>query len=60
MICCTECKNSGYCPLWKSEKIDIRTHCENVCPINLCAQMVQVIYKGEDLAQNCEKFQKIT
>ncbi len=59
MTNCTECKNNGYCPLWKSEKIDARTCCERECPINYCYQMVITINAGEVLAENCEKFQKM-
>ena len=60
MISCTECKNSGYCPFWKSEKIDIRNYIEHEVPLNLCLQMVKLINLGEYLAENCKKLQKIT
>ena len=41
MISCTECKNSRCCPLWKSEKINIRTMREREAPINYCLEMVK-------------------
>ncbi len=59
MINCTECKNNGYCPLWKSEKIDVRIRAERGYPINYCLQMVVTISKGEYIAKHCEKFQKM-
>ena len=59
MLCCTECKNSGYCPLWKSEKVNVRIMREREAPINYCLEMVRLIDIGEDLAKNCEKFQNM-
>ncbi len=58
MISCTECKNSGYCPLWKSEKVNIRNLCEQNQPLNYILQMANTINCGEYLAPGCEKFQK--
>ena len=58
MISCTECKNNGYCPFWKSEKVDMREIFEYRGSINYCLQMATIINHGEDIAENCEKFQK--
>ena len=58
MTSCTKCKNAGCCPLWKSEKIDMRADFECRGSINYCLQMATLINRGEDLAVNCEKFQK--
>ncbi len=58
MISCTACKNSRYCPLWKSEKINMRIMREHETPINYCLEMVRLLNIGEDYAQNCKKFQK--
>ena len=60
MISCTECKNNGYCPLWKSEKINVRIMREREEPINYCLEMVRLLNIGEDFAKNCEKFKKMT
>lgn len=60
MISCTACKNSGYCIFWKSEKVDMREIFEYRGSINYCLQMATTINQGENIAQNCEKFQKIT
>ena len=59
MISCTECKNNGYCPLWKDEKINMRAGFECSGSVNYCLQMATVINRGEDIAENCEKFQKM-
>ena len=59
MICCTECKNNHYCPLWKGEKVNVRIMREREEPINYCLEMVRLINVGEDFAKNCEKFQKM-
>ncbi len=58
MISCTVCKNNGCCPLWKSEKIDIRLRCERGSSFDTNWQMVAIINHGEDLAENCKNFQK--
>ena len=55
---CTECKNAGCCPFWKGERINARNECERECPINYCTLMAVMINRGEDIAVNCEKFQK--
>ena len=59
MTNCTECKNNGYCPFWKSEKVNMRIMREREVPINFCLEMVRLLNIGEDFAQNCEKFQKM-
>ncbi len=59
MLSCTECKNAGCCPLWKSEKIDVREYIEHEVPLNLCLQMAKLIIKGEYLAEDCKKFQRM-
>ena len=59
MISCTNCKNNGYCIFWKSEKVNVRIMREREAPINYCLEMVRLIDIGEDLAKNCEKFQKM-
>ncbi len=58
MTSCTECRNNGYCPLWKSEKIDLRASFECSGSVNYCKQMATMINVGEILAINCKKFQK--
>lgn len=58
MINCTECKNAGYCPFWKGEKVNVRVMRECEVPINYCLEMARLITIGEDIAVNCEKFQK--
>ena len=60
MISCTVCKNNGYCPFWKSEKVNARLEHENVVPINYFTEAVALMNAGEDIAINCEKFQKVT
>ena len=60
MTSCTECKNNGYCPLWKSEKVDLQIVCNVGWHIAHCTQLALQINRGKVLAKNCEKFQKFT
>ncbi len=55
MICCTVCKNNGYCPLWKSEKVTARGNWGAGYRLKLGV----ITHKGMDLAMNCKKFQKM-
>lgn len=59
MTCCTECRNNGYCPLWKGEKVNIRNLCDQVNPLDFILQMANMINCGEYLAPSCKKFKKI-
>ena len=52
MICCTECRNSGYCIFWKSEKIDMREVFEYRGSVNYCQQLATVVNHGVNLAEN--------
>ncbi len=58
MISCMICKNNGYCPLWKSRKVEVRTYCESF--IDPTLYTVKTFRHGGYIAGDCKKFQKMT